>query len=312
MILVLHYYKSTIDGVMTSMIDTFFNMRNGLIEKYNVQMKIICPELYLLDIDDYYNIPLDETQWYEYVNERGLEVKPYDHSDDMVKRGFRCARNELTSSVPFLRYNRNFGDFNLLYSIVQDEHKFKADTVVCSGRLIYEILTGADIEIECNKLFVLDSLDTYKSKIGMFPDFDDLFNTMFKNTDVVQLSNPATFRESEFEQREYYHKFSLRRLSSLKSSERLTNEFTFDRTTKEKTKIGDYHFENMGKGIFEHLWCKRPVHYKTDGMFTKDGLYYYLKKFGIDGEKDQTIDLVTKNDILTHLFYKNSDYLYRM
>ena len=171
---------------------------------------------------------------------------------------------------------------------------------------------GEDIEIECNKLFVLDSLDTYKSKIEMFPNFDDLFKTMFKNSDVIQLSNPANFRETEFREVEYYHKFSFRRLNSLKQAGRLTKEYYFDRTGKEKTKIGEFHFENMGKGIFEHLWYSRPVHYKPDGMFTKDGLWYYLKLFGIDGEKEQTIPRIQKGDFIHHLFYKKRDILYKM
>ena len=55
MILILHYYKSTIDGVMTSLIDTFLNMRRTVSDKWPVHIKIICPELYLMDKDDYYN-----------------------------------------------------------------------------------------------------------------------------------------------------------------------------------------------------------------------------------------------------------------
>jgi hypothetical protein len=295
---------------MTSLIDTFFNMRRGFCGYWDVKMKIICPELYFLDVDDYYDIPLEETQWYEYKNKKGLEVKPYDHNESLMNRGIRAYKNEITSSVPFLRFNRNFGDFNLLHSITQNENKFEGYVVVCSARLIYEILMGADIEIKCKRLIVLDSLDTYKSKVGIFPNFDDLFKTMFKNTHVTQLSNPANFRETKFEQIEYYHKLSLRRLNSLKLSGRLKDEYTFNRTNKEKTKIGEYHFENMGKGIFEHLFYSKPVHYKPDGMFTKDGLWFYLNLFGIDAEKEQTITGIKKDEIMNHLFYKGSDTLY--
>lgn len=317
--LIIHYYKSTIDGVMTSLIDCFYNIRRALNVRalnVDVEFKIICPELYLLDIDDYYDIPLDKTQWYEYVNDTGLEVIPYDHKENLIKRGMRTFKNELTSSIPFLRHNRNFGDFNLLYSIEQKQKKFKDDIVLCSARLIYEILMGADIEIECNKLFVLDSLDTYKSKIGMFPDFDDLFDTMFKDSKVVQLSNPANIRESKYEQVEYYHKLSYRRLNALKQSNRIKDEYTFNRVEKIKTMIHDadvetYHFENMGKGIFEHLWFGRPVHYVTDGIFTKDGLYYYLKLFGIDAKKNQTIRRIPRPKIMDKLFYKTKDYLFK-
>lgn len=310
--MVLHYYKSTIDGVMTSMIDVFFNLRRALHNEWIVNMEIICPELYLMDFEDFYNVPLDETQWYEYVNENGLEVKPYAHDESEIKRGFRCVKNELTSSVPFLLYNRNFGDFNLLYSIVQDKKKFKDDKIICSARLLYEILMGADIEIECEKLLVIDSLDTYKSKIGMFPDFDDLFDTMFKNTQVIQFSNPATMRETRYDQREYYHKFSYRRLNSLKQAGHLKDELNFKRTRSNKGDIGDgNYFENIGKQLFEHLWFTKKVNYYPDGMFTKDGLWYYLNKFDLDGEKCHEDIKIPRSSIMNHLFMKNNDELLR-
>ena len=310
--IVLHYYKSTIDGVMTSMIDLFFNLRRALQNEWTVKMEIICPELYLMDFEDFYNVPLEETQWYEYVEDRGLEVKPYDHDEDLIKRGFRCAKNELTSSVPFLLYNRNFGDFNLLHSIVQDKQKFKDDKIICSARLLYEILMGADVELECEKLIVVDSLDTYKSKIGMFPDFDDLFDTMFKNTHVIQFSNPATMRESRYDQREYYHKFSYRRLDALKKSGHLKDTLDFKRTRSEKGDIGDgNYFENIGKQLFEHLWFKKQVNYHSDGIYTKDGMWYYMNLFGLDGFNNYGNLRISRADLMNHFFMKSNDELLR-
>jgi hypothetical protein len=302
-ILVLHYYKSIVDGVMTSLIDTFFNIRN----ETSTDMRIICPELYSLDHDDYYDFNIDETQPHIYKDDIGVDTEPYEGEYNDVNFGFMRFKNKATSSVPFLRFNRNFGDYNLLYTIDQDNHKFKADIVICSGRLIYEILNGAKIEIECNKLIVLDSLDTYKSRIGMFPDFDDLFSTMFKNSDVIQLSNPATMRESKYKQIEYYHKFSKKRLNALKQTGLLKDEYIFDRTKKEKTMITEgAHFENMGKGIFEHLWFDKHVYYKSDGLFDKDGLYYYLKLFDIDATKDQEIS-IQKYDLKNKLFWRENE-----
>jgi hypothetical protein len=35
----------------------------------------------------------------------------------------------------------------------------------------------------------------------------------------------------------------------------------------------------------------REVEYKTDGMFMEDGLYYYMKLFGLDAFEDQKIRL---------------------
>ena len=311
-ILVLHYYKSTIDGVMTSLIDTYFNVRRtSRRDMHDVRMKIICPELYLLDKDDYYNFDADQTQWHEYVNDTGLETVPYEGEYESMDYKLKCFHNKITSSIPFLKMNRNFGDFDLLFGIERDKKVFESDVIICSGRLIYEILNGADVELKCHKLIVLDSLDTWKSKVGIFPDFDDLFKTMFKNTHVTQLSNPANFRETEYEQLEYYHKFSYRRLNALKQSDILKDNYVFKRSSKEKTDIGEgLHFENMGKGIFEHAWVGQEVEYKTDGMFMEDGLYFYMKLFGLDAFEDQTIRL-HKREIMDHLFMKNIDYFHR-
>jgi hypothetical protein len=303
LILFLHYYKSIVDGVMTSMIDSYLNVRNH--SDQNVQMNIICPELYLLEMEDYYNIDLDRTQWHEYVDDIGIETKPYDGEYDSIDYHIKCFHNRLTSSIPFLKYNRNLGDFNLLFGIKLDEKKFKADTIVCSARLIYELLMGADIELDCNKLIVLDSLDTYKSKVGIFPDMDLYFDTL--SCDIVQLSNPSTFRETKYKQIEYYHKFNEKRLSSIRQTGRLKIQYIFSRKSKPKTKIDIFgYFENIGKGIFENTYFGIPVLYQKEGMFTKDGLWYYLNKFGLDATEDQEIKL-KKSEIRRHLFFDRKD-----
>ena len=307
-ILVLHYYKSIVDGVMTSLIDGYYNMRDNL--PHDVEMKIFCPELYSLEHDDYYNFPLDKTQWHEYTSNEGLETVPYeDHENDLTVK-IKMMNNKLTTAIPFLKMNRNFGDFGLFYFIEQKQRKYKADMIVCSARLIYEIMMGkADIEFDCKRLVVLDSLDTYKCKIGMFPDFDDYFDTL-KGIKITQLSNPATFRETKYEQKEYYHKFSETRLRALRQSNILSDNYTYTRKRTEKGRIGDGYYENIGKCIFERLWCGKTVHYKTDGMFTKDGLYFYLERvFGIDPEKDQTLK-INKGDIRYNLYFERFDGLH--
>jgi hypothetical protein len=303
--LVLHYYKSIVDGVMTSLIDAFFDTRKWE-ESGIVTLKLICPELYLLQHDDYYNCPLDDTQWYEYVDEVGLEIKKYDKKTNYEWQ-IKYILNKITTAIPFLRYNRNFGDFNLFYSITQDERKFKANNIVCSARLLYEILNGTDIEIECDKLIVLDSLDTYKSKIGLFPNLDD---AVPKNCECVYLSNPATFRETPHKQIEWYHKLTPMRLDALKKSGYFHNKdsYHFKRSDKEKTKIESGHFENIGKGIFENAWFKKRIHYSTEGMYMRDGLWYYLNLFGIDGEKDQIIE-IDKREIKNRLIFNFHDQL---
>ena len=299
---------------MTSLIDTYFNMRRALCGIQEVRMNIFCPELYLMGvrgIEDYYNFDIDKTQWHEYVDEKGVDTKPYEGEYQSTAYHLKCFNNKLTSSIPFLKVNRNFGDFTLLFSIEQEKRIYEAETIICSGRLIYEILNGEDIELKCDRLIVLDSLDTWKSKVGIFPDFDDYFKTIEKTTDITQLSNPANFRESEYRQIEYYHKFSYRRLNAMRDSGLLKDNYVFKRAGKEKTDIGEgLHFENMGKGMFEHLWFGREVEYQTDGMFMEDGLYYYMKLFDLDAFENQKIR-IGKRKFMNHLFYKTTDYLFR-
>jgi hypothetical protein len=286
------------------MIDTFFNLRSVA----PVKMKFICPELYLMDIEDYYNIPLEETGWHEYISEVGVETIPYEHEEEEHIRKRRILNNELTTSVPFLRFNRNFGYLNFANCIELTQRKFEADTIICSARLLYEIMSGADISLKCKKLIVLDSLDTQKAKLGIYPDFDDLFDYMFKDTKVIQLSNPSNIRQSKYEQKEYFHKFSEIRLKSLKQTGKLRDRLVYERDTKQKTKLGEGNFENMGKGIFEHLYFKKEVDYRTDGMYCKDGLWYYLKLIGVDPEKNQVLR-IPKSTIREKLFMRRTDCL---
>jgi hypothetical protein len=133
---------------------------------------------------------------------------------------------------------------------------------------------------------------------------------MFKNAQVIQLSNPATFRETKYDQREYYHKLSYRRLNALKQSGHLKDEINFKRTRSDKGDIGDgNYFENIGKQLFEHLYFQKKVNYYADGAFTFDGMWFYLNKFGIDGSKDFKDIKMPKSLIKNHLFMKNVDEL---
>jgi hypothetical protein len=295
-ILILQYYKSIVDGVMTSIIDTYLNLR-----KYQrIYFNIICPELYLLEENDYYDQPLDQTQVHQYVEGTGVETIPL--KNEPPNADFLRKVNMITTGIPFLKFNRNFSDYNLYHCVTQDKKKFEADLIICSARLLYEIVMGADIEIKCDKLIVLDSLDTYRSKIGVFPNIDDASPT----DNCIYLSNPATFRETKYEQIEWYHKLNKERLVSCKQAGRISEVYNFKRAGKDKTKTESGHFENIGKGLFEHLWFKKDVHYSTDGMYMRDGMWYYLNLFGIDGEKDQPISL-SPDDIHKHLFFHDDD-----
>lgn len=300
--LVIHYYKSIVDGVMTSMIDTYFNLQRF----ETVKMSIICPNLYLLEMDDYYDFPLEEMGWRMYLDEVGVESinMPKKYTVNNLKM---IVDNKIATSIPFLRFNRNFGDFTLFKSIELKNRKFQCDTIICSARLIYEIMMGEDIELHCKKLIVLDSLDTYRSKIGVFPDFDDYFDTL-QNVEIVQLSNPATFRDTKYQQKEYYHKMNEKRLKSLLQSGHLKDEYNFRRTGKDKTKVKENsHFENIGKGLFEYLYFQKDVNYYSEGMFMKDGMWHYLNLFGIDAMQDVERMNISKEEIESKLFMGTDD-----
>jgi len=297
-ILILQYYKSIVDGVMTSMIDTYLNLRWHV----DCEFKIICPELYLLEENDYYNQPLDETQNHQYLKSTGVDAKPIEEDLPTNIESTLIRMNMITTGIPFLKFNRNFGEYDLFHCITQDQKKFEADTIICSARLLYEIVVGADVEIKCDKLIVLDSLDTYRSKIGVFPNIDYASPT----DNCVYLSNPATFRVTQYKQIEWYHKFNKSRLLSRKKAGKLSDVYNFTRAGKEKTRTESGHFENIGKGLFEHLLFQKTVNYCTDGMYMRDGMWHYLNLFGVDGEKDQQISL-TENEMSRHLLFHSDD-----
>ena len=113
--LVLHYYKSIVDGVMTTMIDLYNNLK---IIKGNdeVNIKIICPELYLLDDEEEKNIyfpkiDLNNIKYYKYKETKNLDIcrKEVQYPETFNQ----LQKNEVTCKIPFLQLNRNFGDIYL-------------------------------------------------------------------------------------------------------------------------------------------------------------------------------------------------------
>ena len=70
-----------------------------------------------------------------------------------------------------------------------------------------------------------------------------------------------------------------------------------------------YYFENIGKQLFEHLYFGKKVNYYADGAYIKDGMYFYLKNFEIDGMKDFENIKISRSMIMNHLFMKSNDEL---
>lgn len=293
-IVIIHYYKSIVDGVMTSMIDLFFNLR----DYFDVKLCIICPELYYLKENDYYDFPLMKTEFTR--NGKHIEF------DEFVKD----ETNNVTCSIPFLKYNKNFGDPKLFFSVIEnkgEEIEIGSRVTICSARLLYEKMMGRlnlKFRMGTGNLFILDSLDLYKSKVKAIPNLDIAIPKNLHR--CFYLSNPANFIKGKNNNIEYYHKFSKRRLDIISD---LQEFFNYKRLNKEKIKVKDHYFENINKNIFEHLYHGKKVNYYSDGLTVKDGLYYYLKLFGIDGSKNHTPLNISREDIEDKLFMKEDDFI---
>ena len=265
MTLVLHYYSGAIDGVFTSMVDTYYNL---LEFGNNTELRIVC--------------------------------------------------DDVATAAPHI--TKNFRNQKLITKITKDLF-FDYDTIVCSSHLIYH---KPEITLTTNKLIILDSLDLAFSKYGKYQPFNT-FNNIISGNNCTVLTNPSTLNSSGKKEVEYYHKFSKQRINNLQiriskySSNRdseslwIKEEIDFRRSDRPHTLIdGDMYFENIGKMIFEHLMFEKKVNYFTDGMFVKDGLYYYLKLIGVDGEIDHTPIEVDREIIFEKLFPKEDDLLFEM
>ena len=296
-ILILHYYLSIVDGVMTSLIDLYQNLR---MFRNDITFNIICPELYLLDQqypdnNIYYNIPLAETKLFRYDNKETTDCEPLSIDNPTAKYG-------ITPEIPFLRNNRCFGDLGL-YSCLTEDKEFEADTIICSARLLYEIYAGKPISINCKRLIVMDSLDLTKSKLGIFSDLCHILKFDYN----VFLVNPCNHVPTTCKQYTYYQKFNIKRFEFMPW---LHDTFTYRRTERRNSKIADgRHLENMGRVIFEHLYKNKIVNYYTDGMFMRDGLYYYLRLFGIDGEINHIPLDIESEEVKEELFMSENDLL---
>jgi hypothetical protein len=312
MILLLHYYKSVVDGVMTSMIDLYNNLklyRSDL----DVDIKIICPELFLLDENEkeksilYPYIDLRRIRYYRY-KDSSLEI---DENNLLETISEDIDSEKFSSAIPFMRLNKNFGDIFLHNKLIYLPAKFEADTIICSGRILFEMLQDdVDLELKCNKMYVIDSLDILRSKLGIYPNLDDAVPT----DDCTFLVNPANIRNTKFKQTIHYIKFSKKRLDLLFQTRRgLSNILEYKRISKKKGELyPEKYAENMGKTIFEHLYYGKTVNYYTDGLFTDDGLMYYLQLFGIDGSKNHIPLKISREEIEKKLFVNLKDFIFRM
>jgi hypothetical protein len=210
-----------------------------------------------------------------------------------------------------MKLNRNFGDISLHDKLTYLPAEFEADIIICTGRVLFEMLQeDVDLKLKCKKMYVMDSLDILRSKLGVYPDLDKAVPT----DNCTFLVNPANVRKSKFNQVIYYIKFSKKRMDLLHKTQRgLADILDYRRTNKKKGEIYEGKYaENMGKTIFEHLYYGKTVNYYTDGLFMDDGLMYYLQLFGIDGSKNHIPLVIPKKEIERKLFVNFKDFIYRL
>ena len=211
----------------------------------------------------------------------------------------------------YLKENNFFGTPWFAKSITYDTY-FERETIICSSKLFCDISHSYDtfpngkdrrITMHCRNLIVLDSMDMTRSYYNHVKKIDDYV----KAENCVFLCNPANFRNTRFPKYEYYHKLNKERLDSQIPYEK---KYNFKRSQKPANCFGpNMYFENVGKRIFEYIYHGYPVNYYTDGMFMKDGLYYYLKLFGVDGFKEHKPLKITRKQISDILFMNENDLL---
>jgi hypothetical protein len=198
-------------------------------------------------------------------------------------------------------------DFGLDKSVITIDTDFEADIIIASTKLLADIIhyqKELGIKFVCNKLILVDSLDLMRSKYDMIPKLDEIEYC----NDTVLLANPANFNISNFKCYEYYHKFNESRIKS----SILPEAFIYTRVVKNHIQlIDDIFFENIGKFIWECLYNNRKIIYYSDGMKIKDGLYYYLKLFGVDGDIHHIPLNISKEQVVDKLFMKDDDLILR-
>jgi len=201
------------------------------------------------------------------------------------------------NTIQFIRDNDYFGDKGILNCLTKDL-SFEANTIICSAKLLVDI-NVFNIKIKCKRMIVLDSLDIFKLN-------KNIVSFSIPTLDMIFLCNPAN--KVPFKTHEYYHKFSHKRLDTLKKSCELQ---IYSRMSRDDIIVDNIPFENIGKRVWENLYHGTKVLYQPDGLRIEDGLCYYMKLFGLDCNKEKILS-VTREQIVDKLFMKEDDLIYEL
>jgi hypothetical protein len=205
-----------------------------------------------------------------------------------------------TGMLNYFRVQNFFGNIDLLSTLTKDRNH-ESDTVIISSELLGQIIKGLEINIKCDRLIILDSLDLQKVKFNLLPD---LTSFLFCDNCVL-LSNPANFNILSVKTLEYYHKFNPKRLLSIDWYPKIAN---YDRRDKKHSKMKDnVYVENIGKSIFESIFLGNQINYHANELPVEDGLCSYLRLFGIDPHIDHFPLKIKKEEIKEKLFFSEKD-----
>lgn len=207
--------------------------------------------------------------------------------------------NDIHHNYRILKAN-NLLDIMKCYTHINN---YECDVIICLWSLFTEKngKIPQTLNIKTKKLIILGTLDVFDK-----PYKNSIIPKHWQYDEIIFLTNPPNFSDYT-----YYHKLSKYRLDRLTKMSLRKNKLKYCRQDKKHIFKNNIYFENIGKLIFEHCYHSIPVIYSTKGMTIKDGLYYYLKLFGIDGSINQIIE-IPHDEIEEKLIMKEDDYILRL
>lgn len=182
---------------------------------------------------------------------------------------------DIVSMIKYFEAHANFNNFKLLTKLTTEQN-FESDIIITSCELLSQITLGSiDINFQCDKLILLDSLDLQRSKFGIIPDL----NPCIDGYNSVLMCNPANTGILSTRHEEYYHLIDANRVRNY--HKKFRNDpphcISYRRSEKPHIMLKDRnYFENIGKTIFENILNGNSVNYYVDGLSCNDGLCFYL------------------------------------
>lgn len=201
----------------------------------------------------------------------------------------------------YFKHNRYFGDDYLMACLTKKIY-YDDDIIIMSCELMAQLAQNQiQLDIVCDKLILLDSLDLHRYLYKIIPHF----STNMRYNECILLGNIANHDILSVDSIEYYHKFSRKRINSLSMPMR---ELNYCRADKKHIMLADgLYFENIGKSIFENIAKGNIVNYDPTGLKIVDGLCYYLNLFEVDPFIEHKPLKIGQDELNEKLFFHKED-----